>query len=415
MQESTARAARAGGVLRHAAGITELVAHLGDEITRVVQETHAALDPAARIGTDAITRPVYRAIRLGFGSAGLLGRLGGSLLAGESRPDALLDVQSALNGVFGDRLDAAESAFALPMKLVGPAAVTTDAPEPPRTLVFLHGLCMNERGWRSLEHARFRRWARRRLGAGSRYLRYNTGLRISENGARLATLLEQSGPSGELVLVGHSMGGLVARSALHHGLAAGHAWPWRVRRLACLGSPHQGARLERLGNHANRMLATLPFTRPFQRLGDLRSDGIRDLRFGHLLASDWRGRPADAVERRHSPVEPAPHVAHLYVAGRIQARRTSFGDGLVSVSSALALHLHAAASVRRECLDGMGHVRLLSDARVYALLRDWLTEAPAQAPGDDAVATDTRRRSEPLRRLEARRASTPSGNGNSER
>jgi triacylglycerol esterase/lipase EstA (alpha/beta hydrolase family) len=58
------------------------------------------------------------------------------------------------------------------------------------------------------------------------YLRYNTGLHISHNGQTLAELLNRlhvlwpaaaEEPLKETVLVGHSMGGLVAR-ACHYGL-----------------------------------------------------------------------------------------------------------------------------------------------------------------------------------------------------
>jgi pimeloyl-ACP methyl ester carboxylesterase len=248
------------------------------------------------------------------------------------------------------------------------------ARDPRRLLVFIHGLCMNERAWRAPAHARFAAFARDRHAAEAAYLRYNSGLRVSANGALLAELLEREAPPCELVLVGHSMGGLVALSALHQAGERGLAWPRRLTRLACLGSPHEGASLERLGNHANRMLRVLPWTRPFMRLGELRSDGIRDLRFGHLFEEEWRGRSPDAPRpaRRHAPLP--GHVDHLFVAAVRRARggREPRSDWLVSVESAHAANLHPPHAARRERIRDLDHLGLLADERVYALLRSWL-------------------------------------------
>jgi pimeloyl-ACP methyl ester carboxylesterase len=281
--------------------------------------------------------------------------------------------------VFGHLFAHSRSAFALPMSLhpVGPL-------ERRRPLVvFLHGLCTNERAWQQPAHARFVEWARAQLGAGAAYLRYNTGLRISRNGARLAELLEGEAHAGELILVGHSMGGLLARSALHQAQEAGHAWPRRVTRIACLGAPHEGTSLERLGNHANRLLAHTPWSRPFMRLGNLRSDGIRDLRFGHLVEADWRGRAPDDPRRVHSEVPLADHVDHLFVAASALAKGTldPLGDWLVPVTSALAQNLHPEAGPRRELIRGLDHMGLLGDGRVYRTLRRWLAGgAPPTRP-----------------------------------
>ena len=52
----------------------------------------------------------------------------------------------------------------------------------------------------------------------------------------------------EFAIIGHSMGGLVARSACHHGLAAGPTWPKVLRKLVFLGTPHHGSPLERGGH-----------------------------------------------------------------------------------------------------------------------------------------------------------------------
>jgi pimeloyl-ACP methyl ester carboxylesterase len=362
-------ASRVATTLRHAAGLAELAGHVGGEIVALVQEVHAACSPVASLRARAPAPAVYGGIRLGFGSARRLAALGGRLAPRDPEPDAWLDVQSALNGAFGHLFDA-QGAFALPMTL----QLAIGARRGDRHLVFLHGLCMNERCWERPAHARFVAWARERLGAGVAYLRYNTGLRISRNGALLADLLERQAPAGELILVGHSMGGLVALSALHQAGERRLAWPRRVARVACLGSPHEGASLERLGNHANRLLSVSPWTRPFMRLGNLRSEGIRDLRFGHLLEQDWRDRPADDPRPAASAVRLAGHVDHLLVAAARSASGEAdpLGDWLVPVPSALARNLHPEAAARRELVPELDHLGLLGDERVYLLLRTWL-------------------------------------------
>lgn len=370
MPEFRIRRDDVAAAVRHAAGLTELVSRFGSEITALVQEVHAASSPLS-MWTDAVpAHGIYGAIRFGFQGTGQLAAMGGRLAGDDPTPDSWLDVQSALNGAFGHIFAESGNSFALPMSLRHGEPVRRGE----RLIVFLHGLGMNERAWRNPSHAHFAEWARTQLAARVTYLRYNTGLRISENGARLAELLEREAPEPELILVGHSMGGLLAIGALHQGLERGLDWPRRVTGVACLGAPHEGASLERLGNHANRALGVSPWTRPFMRLGNLRSDGIRDLRFGHVIEQDWRGRHADDPRHAHSGVRLARHVDHLFLAAARSARGEfdRIGDWLVSVPSALARNLHPEGPVRRELIRDLDHLGLLADERVYRSLRSWL-------------------------------------------
>jgi pimeloyl-ACP methyl ester carboxylesterase len=356
--------------LRYVAGAAELTSRFGSEITSLVQEVHAASSPVPMLSASAPIRGIYGFIRFGFTATGRLARLGGQLIPREPGDDSWLDVQSAVNGAFGHLFDDAENAFAVPMSLQH----ARDERQGQRAVVFLHGLCTNERCWRNEEHARFVAWAHEALDAGSAYVRYNSGRRISANGARLAELLEREAGERELVLIGHSMGGLVALSALHQAAQRGFGWPQRVSRVACLGSPHEGASWERLGNHANRLLRVLPWSRPFMRLGNLRSEGIRDLRFGHLVEEDWRARRSDETERSHTAVRLADRVDHLFVAAarNEQGETDAFGDWLVSVESAHARNVHREGGVRRVLVPDLDHIGLLDDPRVYAVLRSWL-------------------------------------------
>lgn len=114
-------------------------------------------------------------------------------------------------------------------------------------------------------------------------------------------------PLSELVIIGHSMGGLVARSACHFGAVAHHDWLRRLDKLVFLGTSHHGAPLERGGNSVDMLLGISRYTAPFARLGKVRSAGITDPRHGNLVDRDWRGRDRIARSgdvRRAVPVPP---------------------------------------------------------------------------------------------------------------
>lgn len=372
MGTRTGLPSHAATAVRHAAGLLEFAGRVGGEITALVQEIHAASSPLSWLmGNPRPARIVYGSVQVGLLTSSRAAALGGRLLPADPPPDVWLDVQSALLGAFGHLFDERGGAFSLPMSLRRAPAAKSGR----RLLVFIHGLCMNERAWRGPAHAAFAEWAGGHLGAAVAYLRYNSGLRVSRNGAALAELLERETACRELVLIGHSMGGLVARSALHQAREQDLRWPGRLRGLVCLGTPHEGASLERVGNHANRLLGVSPWTRPFMRLGDLRSDGIRDLRFGHLVEEDWRSRANDDTRPSRSAAPWADDVDHLLVAGvrRGAAAGDPLGDWLVSVGSAWARSAHPRANARRALVKDLDHLGLLDDERVYGLLRSWLS------------------------------------------
>jgi pimeloyl-ACP methyl ester carboxylesterase len=189
-----------------------------------------------------------------------------------------------------------------------------------------------------------------------------------------------------LVLIGHSTGGLVARSAHHCATAAGHVWPAVLRAMVFLGTPHHGAPLERGGHWVDVLLGATPYTAPFSQLGRVRSAGITDLRHGNVREEDWRGR--DRFARAHDPREPLPLPAGVdcyAVAATTMRKRDKEsgplgGDGLVPVVSALGRHRDPrfALAFAPSCqwiVYGTGHLELLSSAAVYAQVRDWLRPA----------------------------------------
>jgi pimeloyl-ACP methyl ester carboxylesterase len=216
-------------------------------------------------------------------------------------------------------------------------------------------------------------------------LHYNTGLHISSNGRAFAALLERlvsawPVPVDELSLLTHSMGGLVARSACHYGEAAGHLWRGQLRKLICLGTPHHGAPLERGGSWVDLLLGVSRYSSPLARLGQIRSAGVTDLRFGNVVDEHWQGRDRFAFgSDSRSPLKLPEGVDCYAVAATTTAQGCAkpSGDGMVSVDSALGRHQKAElclAFPEAHQWTGfdMGHIELLNRAEVYETVRRWL-------------------------------------------
>ncbi len=274
---------------------------------------------------------------------------------------------AALNGVVGDRLAASGNPLAIPMSLRR-EGVAGD-----RVVVLAHGLCRHDLQWRRNGHDHGAALARD-LGFTPLYLHYNSGLHISTNGRAFAAQLENligqwPLPVEELAIVGHSMGGLVARSALHYAVEAGLAWPRRLRKVVFLGTPHHGAALERGGNGVDVLLAAAPYAAPFARLGQIRSAGITDLRHGNLLDEDWAGRDRFAPGGDPRRSVPLPEGVLGYAVAASMEKTGLLGDGLVSLASAFGL---AIPESRRWVGYGMNHLDLLDRPEVYAQIRGWL-------------------------------------------
>ena len=110
------------------------------------------------------------------------------------------------------------------------------------------------------------------------------------------------------------------------------------------------------------------------RLGNLRSDGIRDLRFGYVIREQWHQRPLDE-SRPHGKVPLDPAVRQLFLAGSIseEGEPAPRGDWLVRVDSGLARRLYGEAPhLTRRLFYRMGHMAMLEDPRTYECLKKWL-------------------------------------------
>jgi pimeloyl-ACP methyl ester carboxylesterase len=229
----------------------------------------------------------------------------------------------------------------------------------------------------------------RDLGFTPVYLHYNSGRHVSENGQDFAVRLEHlvaqwPVPVDELVIIGHSMGGLVTRSAVHHATHTRQRWMSALTRLVFLGTPHHGAALERGGHQVDMLFGISPYIAPFSRLGKARSAGITDLRFGNLQAADWRGR--DRHSQRHDDRTPTPLPVGVdaFIIAASKAKTVGglhsrvIGDGLVPLASALGEHRDPQHALkvpphRTRIVTSADHWDLLSREDVYAQLRAWLS------------------------------------------
>jgi pimeloyl-ACP methyl ester carboxylesterase len=384
-----------------AGGLTSRVIH--DLHEGIANRVFGSLGPIAdpvRVVHDGIAGGVYAAV--GLGTSALV-RAGAVALSVATPPEAPSVTDSragrlavgALNGAFGDLLARRRNALEVQMTfrhgdrdlVLDREALAAALPNAkPKLAIFLHGLCESDAAWklRDSRHVPYGFRLETELGYTSLYVNYNSGRHISENGReldeQLARLLDAwPVPIDELALVGHSMGGLVARSACYYG--AGRAWVRNVRHVFTLGAPHLGAPLERLTNRATVSLARLPETRGLARALNLRSSGIKDLRYGYLTDEDWVGQDPDAYLRRTGAEIPFLETANHYFVCATLARNHDarsariIGDLLVLHASAWG---HTPGQQLRFDVDhyrhigGATHFDLLNHPVIYDQLRRWL-------------------------------------------
>jgi pimeloyl-ACP methyl ester carboxylesterase len=384
-------------------GLSELAGELLTAGGDVVSDMHAgiaarpfgALGPAARpvqVIHDGISSAVYSGVRGGLRAlahgGGRLAALGSEdgARAGSTPRDAL--ALGALNGLYGDRLQAAGNALALPM------TIRRDGEPGPRIAVFVHGLCETDAAWGGPpfggepERPTYGDRLRDELGITPLYVRYNSGLHISDNGRLLAERLDEleqgwPGPLDEITLVGHSMGGLVVRSACHYAAAGGLRWAESVAHVFCLGTPHLGADLEKGANVLGWALGQLPETRALGRVVNSRSAGIKDLRYGGCIEEDWRDRDPDELLRDRCAELPfLPGVGYYFVAASLRedSLGSLIGDLLVRLPSASGRGSGRGRRIRFELdngyeLTGVTHLDLLNHPDVLGQLRRWISRA----------------------------------------
>jgi len=387
--------------------------HLG-----VAQRAFSGVGPAGRpaqIIHDAVSHRAYGAI--GAGAAGLgkavdvaMQRGGvGEQVSLSTTPKGSFGI-AVLNGLIGDRLEREGSSLHQPTSVrmhgqpigLDESSLRDAFPQAtPRLAVFMHGLTGDEFCWSwgqnratnpDAEEAYGSRLASD-LGYTPVYLRYNSGLHISENGRTVAALLRELVESWpvevqEIALVGHSMGGLVARSAAHQADEQDQGWVRHVRHVLSLGTPHMGAPLERGAHWAAVNLDRLPETRMLSGFLKKRSAGIRDLRHGSLVDEDWRGRDPEALHAAACKEVPLLAGASHYFVSACVTRDPKhplgrlLGDILVLVPSARGESKSRRIPFRDEHghhIGGTHHLALLNHPEVYERMHGWLATTPHAA------------------------------------
>ena len=367
------------------------------------------------------------------GRAALLPVQGASYLvrAGQAHQHFFLPV---LNGALGDQLAARFDPRAIQMSFRrgGHDVAVADlglAEIHQKTVIYVHGLMGDELIWQTgFGDAPGSRRYGPRLAEETRsralYLRFNSGLHLSENGRelhRLLTELVTTWPDaiGELVLVGHSMGGLIIRSAGHYAQLAmnneksamsggsGNSGtpdagellidnsslliekaPWlaHLRSIFLIGTPNDGSWLEQNSHFTARLLERINLfpTRFLSKALNQRSNGIKDLRYSILVDEDWQDAHANDLTPPRTPVPPLPGVQyHILMGSWLRATRPSalreyFGDGLVGHGSARGhatfgdeAALPAGASVRTTVFSQQHHGGLLTHPEVFQYLKQW--------------------------------------------
>jgi pimeloyl-ACP methyl ester carboxylesterase len=334
-----------------------------------------------------------------------------------SLPGRGSEVLAAVNGLFGDELAHRGSSLAVPMSfrtcdgqevsLERKALATTLPQVSGRLCVLVHGLMSTESMWGfpARPDLTYGELLARDRGLTPLYVRYNTGRRISTNGRELASMLralvaEWPVRVREIDLIGHSMGGLVVRSACHYGSTSAtlgdrarlrRPWPSKVKRVVLLGVPNTGASLEVIANQISERLWSLPT--PVTRLVgagiDRRSEGIKDLRWGAVLDEDWLERdPASTQRPELHPVRVPRRAQYLVVAGSLtvngagggQSVKQLLGDALVTPASAEGRlhggsHRSLFSRVTVRSCPKINHIALANRPAVYDEIRDWWTDS----------------------------------------
>ncbi len=312
--------------------------------------------------------------------------------------------EAIINGLYGDYLDKKENALDLGLcfrhqgKILQMDKDSLKQAFPDSTAkvcIFVHGLMCTEWSWHigaekfyNDPTVNFGSQLKTDLGYTPLFVRYNTGRHISENGQRFSELLSQLIDSypvdiEEIVLIGHSMGGLVSRSAAHYGNKENDAWIKQLRHVVCVGSPHLGAPLEKSVNILGSLLRAfnLPGTQAPAQILNSRSAGIKDLRFGYTVDDEWNDKDPDAFfsdNRLNLPL--VDGVGYYYIAATVTADPEHpmglfIGDIMVRVPSAAG---HTADPARRIpfrsglVFNGMDHLHMANHPDVYKVIRGFL-------------------------------------------
>ncbi|MEE9408109.1 MAG: hypothetical protein V3V28_08550 [Polaribacter sp.] len=305
-------------------------------------------------------------------------------------------IASVLNGVIGDYLEKKKNPLKINMQFRHQSkAIKIDKKNIQKSypnvtgkiLLMIHGSCMSDIQWTRNNHNHGTILSEE-LNKTLIYLNYNSGRHISTNGKELNTLLENliknwPVPIEELVIVAHSMGGLVTRSAIYYGEKQQLNWQKHLKKVAFLGTPHHGSPIERIGNYLDIILKTIPYARPFAKLAKIRSAGVTDLRYGNLVDEDWLNKDRFELKKdNRQNISLQKNIAFFNIVA-VTCKETNtksihlLGDTLVNVKSALGQHKNANKNLlfKKENIwiaYESNHLDLLSNPKILDKLKTWL-------------------------------------------
>lgn len=307
-------------------------------------------------------------------------------------------LKSVLNGVVGDYLEEKQNPLQITMhfkhakrkvKLNKNSLQELIPNANGKILLLVHGSCMNDISWTKNKHNHGELLAKE-LNKTLVYLNYNSGLHVSKNGKNFNELLENlviNWPVTleEITVIGHSMGGLVSRSAIYYGQQHQKRWIRLLDKVIFLGTPHHGAPLEKVGNYLDVILKSIPYVKPLAPLAKIRSAGVTDLRYGNLIDEDWKGKDRFELHKDERKNIPLPQETDCYAVSAVLRKETNYmsknilGDGLVPVKSALGKHKTETKSLNFKdentlIVNENSHTDLLSNTKVYDRLKLWMTK-----------------------------------------
>jgi triacylglycerol lipase len=319
---------------------------------------------------------------------------------------------SILNGVFGDYLHKKDNALSTPMQFYQnrhPLGLTKKSLEKAypkhsaKICILVHGLACNETIWEYRDDCKttYGSLLQTDLDYTPFFLRYNTGLHISENGKMFSTLIADLISAyprqvDEIIMIGHSMGGLVIRSGCWYGNQQGADWAKKIKKLFYIASPHQGAPLEKFGNVVSGFLKEIPlaYTRLAGNIVDLRSSGIKDLRFGYVVDEDWEGYNPDMILKNNkNRITLLEGVSHYAVTGSLTKNpghlmTQFFGDPMVRKSSAMGRsrqeRFHLPINGHTEFAK-IGHLKMAHCQEVYLQIKTWCRQTATHVTEEEAA------------------------------
>lgn len=389
--------------------------------TRVFDRAGAAAEPV-RVVHDTVSGAVYGIVRTAHALAPRVGATFHALRTSDAATGRWSDAPgpskavAALNGILGDTVAERYPELATPMTVrlsghdvvLDPAGLAAAFPEATgRIALFVHGLCETDESWRYKAEERYgdasTTYGSRfqdELGYSPVYLRYASGLHVSDNGRRLADLLDDMVPGwpvpvAEIVIIGHSMGGLVARSACHVAETEGRSWAPLVTGVFCLGTPHLGAPLEKGVHVAAYVADRLPETRPIAELLNRRSAGVKDLRYGAVVEDDWReATDTELLRDRVTDVPFLTAAPYYFIGASVTSDEghplgAALGDFLVRIPSASGRGRRRKLPFEPDkgrLFGGLDHFDLLNHPAVYDQLAEWLSPPSARSPAAESSA-----------------------------